>query len=92
MTQLRIQAAQSQENGQGQSERYPWRPSTARTSIMDKLSDEQRKAALDTAEDGRHRISQACPGQRAEEPDSFDDFDQHTLVALAHVEHRDNGY
>ena len=26
--------------------------------------------------------------ERAEEPDNFDDFDQHTLVALAHVEHK----
>ena len=24
----------------------------------------------------------------AEEPDTFDDFDQHTLVTLAHVEHQ----
>ena len=54
--------------------------------IMAKLSDEQRQASLD-----RQRTQDADSikraQERAEEPDTFDDFDQHTLVALAHVEH-----
>ena len=56
-------------------------------TIMAKLSDEQRKASLD-----RQRTTDADSikraQERAEEPDTFDDFDQHTLVALAHVEHQ----
>ena len=56
-------------------------------TIMAKLSDEQRKASLD-----RQRTTDADSikraQERAEEPDEFDDFDQHTLIALAHVEHQ----
>ena len=55
--------------------------------IMAKLSDEQRKAALDrqrTTDSESIKRAQ----ERAEEPDTFDDFDQHTLIALAHVEHQ----
>ena len=55
--------------------------------IMAALEDEQRQAALD-----RQRTTDAestkRAQERAEEPDTFDDFDQHTLVALAHVEHQ----
>ena len=55
--------------------------------IMAKLSDEQRKASLD-----RQRTQDAesikRAQERAEEPDDFDDFDQHTLIALAHVQHQ----
>ena len=55
--------------------------------IMAKLSDEQRQASLD-----RQRTTDADSikraQERAEEPDTFDDFDQHTLIALAHVEHQ----
>ena len=56
-------------------------------TIMAKLSDEQRQASLD-----RQRTTDAesikRAQERAEEPDTFDDFDQHTLIALAHVEHQ----
>ena len=56
-------------------------------TIMAALSDEQRQASLD-----RQRTQDAesikRAQERAEEPDKFDDFDQHTLVALAHVEHQ----
>ena len=55
-------------------------------TIMAQLSDEQRQASLDrqrTQDAESIRLAQ----ERAEEPDTFDDFDQHTLVALAHVEH-----
>ena len=56
-------------------------------TIMARLSDEQRQASLD-----RQRTQDAesikRAQERAEEPDTFDDFDQHTLVALAHVEHQ----
>ena len=56
-------------------------------TIMAALSDEQRQASLD-----RQRTQDAesikRAQERAEEPDTFDDFDQHTLVALAHVEHK----
>ena len=56
-------------------------------TIMAQLSDEQRQASLD-----RQRTQDAesikRAQERAEEPDTFDDFDQHTLVALAHVEHK----
>ena len=56
-------------------------------TIMEALSEEQRKASLDrqrTTDDASIKRAQ----ERAEEPDKFDDFDQHTLVALAHVEHQ----
>ena len=59
-------------------------------TIMAKLSDEQRQASLD-----RQRTTDAesikRAQERAEEPDAFDDFDQHTLVSLAHVEHQVDG-
>ena len=56
-------------------------------TIMEALSDEQRQASLDrqkTTDDASIKRAQ----ERAEEPDAFDDFDQHTLVALAHVQHK----
>ena len=59
-------------------------------TIMEALSEEQRKASLD-----RQRTTDAesikRAQERAEEPDAFDDFDQHTLVSLAHVEHQVDG-
>ena len=59
-------------------------------TIMARLSDEQRQASLDRqrnqdAESIKHARD------RAEEPDSFEDFDQHKLVELAHVEHKVDG-
>ena len=57
--------------------------------IMGALSDEQRQASLDrqkTTDDASIKRAQ----EKAEEPDKFDDFDQHTLVELAHVEHKPN--
>ena len=55
--------------------------------IMAKLSDEQRKAALDRQRtQDPESIKRAQ--ERAEEPDEFDDFDQHTLIELAHVENK----
>ena len=55
--------------------------------IMAKLSDEQRAASLDRQ---RTQDSESIKRaqERAEEPDTFDDFDQHTLIELAHVEHQ----
>ena len=55
-------------------------------TIMAALSDEQRQASLDRQ---RTQDSESIKRaqERAEEPDGFEDFDQHTLVALAHVEH-----
>ena len=55
--------------------------------IMGALSEEQRQASLDrqrTVDSDSIKRAQ----ERAEEPDAFDDFDQHTLVALAHVQHQ----
>ena len=55
--------------------------------IMGALSEEQRQASLDrqrTVDSDSIKRAQ----ERAEEPDAFDDFDQHTLVSLAHVEHK----
>ena len=55
--------------------------------IMAKLSDEQRQASLDRQRTtDTESIKRAQ--ERADEPDTFDDFDQHTLIALAHVEHQ----
>ena len=59
-------------------------------TIMEALSEEQRKASLDRQRTtDTESIKRAQ--ERAEEPDKFDDFDQHTLVALAHVEHQPGG-
>ena len=56
-------------------------------TIMDALSDDQRQASLDRQKtQDAESIKRAQ--ERAEEPDTFDDFDQHTLVALAHVQHQ----
>ena len=56
-------------------------------TIMAQLSDEQRKASLDRQRtQDTESIKRAQ--ERAEEPDEFDDFDQNTLIALAHVEHQ----
>ena len=55
--------------------------------IMAALSEEQRQASLDrqrTVDSDSIKRAQ----DRAEEPDTFDDFDQHTLVSLAHVQHQ----
>ena len=55
--------------------------------IMAKLSEEQRQASLERQKTvDTESVKRAQ--ERADEPDSFDDFDQHTLVALAHVEHQ----
>ena len=55
--------------------------------IMARLSEEQRQASIDRqATQDPESIKRAQ--ERAEEPDTFDDFDQHTLVALAHVQHQ----
>ena len=55
--------------------------------IMAALDAEQRKAALDRQRapdpESTKRIQ-----ERAEDPDTFSDFDQHTLVALAQVEYK----
>ena len=56
-------------------------------TIMKALSEEQRQASLErqkTQDDESIKRAQA----RADEPDTFDDFDQTTLVKLAHVQHR----
>ena len=60
---------------------------TRQNTIMESLSEEQRKASLDRQ---RTQDSESIKRaqERAEEPDTFDDFDQHTLIALAHVEHQ----
>ena len=56
-------------------------------TIMAKLSDEQRQASLDRQRTQDPESTKRAQ-ERAEEPDKFDDFDQHTLLALAHVEHK----
>ena len=56
--------------------------------IMEALSDEQRQASLDrqrTTDAESTKRAQERAEEPAEEPDTFD---QHTLVALAHVEHQ----
>lgn len=56
-------------------------------TIMGALSEEQRQASLERQKtQDAESIKRAQ--ERAEEPDTFDDFDQHTLVALAHVKHQ----
>ena len=65
----------------------PSTPSNGRTRSWVKLSEEQRQASLDrqrTVDSDSIKRAQ----ERAEEPDTFDDFDQHTLVSLAHVQHQ----
>ena len=56
-------------------------------AVMARLSDDQRQASLD-----RQRTQDAesmkRAQDRAEEPDKFEDYDQHKLIALAHVEHQ----
>ena len=56
-------------------------------TIMAALSEEQRQASLD-----RQRTQDAesikRAQEKAEDPDTFDDFDQHKLIELAHVEHK----
>ena len=56
-------------------------------TIMAKLSDEQRQVSLDRQKTTDSESIKRAQ-ERAEEPDTFDDFDQHTLIALAHVEHQ----
>ena len=56
-------------------------------TIMAKLSDEQRQASLDR-QSKQDPESTKRAQERAEAPDTFDDFDKHTLIALAHVEHQ----
>ena len=64
-------------------------PSTDRTRSWRRSQQEQRQASLD-----RQRTQDAesikRAQERAEEPDTFDDFDQQTLVELAHVEHQEH--
>ena len=55
--------------------------------IMAKLSDEQRQASLDRQRSVDPESAKRAQ-DRADEPDTFDDFDQHTLIALAHVEYQ----
>ena len=57
-------------------------------TIMAKLSDEQRQASLDRQRTHRCRVDQAGAGKAPRKRIPFDDFDQHTLIALAHVEHQ----
>ena len=55
--------------------------------IMDALSDAQREASIDRQKNPDPEATKRAQ-ERAEEPDDFDDFDQPTLVALAHVHHK----
>ena len=56
-------------------------------TIMAALDDEQRQASLDRQRtQDPESIKRAH--ERAEQPDTFDDFDQHKLIELAHVEHK----
>ena len=55
--------------------------------IMAALSDEQRQASLDRQRTQDPESTKRAL-ERAEAPDKFDDFDQHELLALAHVEHK----
>ena len=56
-------------------------------TIMAQLSDEQRKASLDRQRTQDPESTKRAQ-ERAEKPDEFDDFDVHTLISLAHVEHQ----
>ena len=56
-------------------------------TIMAKLSDEQRQSALDRQRTPDPESTKRAQ-EKAEEPETFDDFDQQTLVELAHVEHK----
>ena len=59
-------------------------------TIMARLSDEQRQASLDRQRtQDPESIKRAQ--ERAEAPDTFDDFDQRKLIELAHVEHQVDG-
>ena len=58
--------------------------------IMEHLSEDQRQASTDRQRNlDAESVKRAQ--ERAEEPDAFEDFDQHTLIALAQVEHEVNG-
>ena len=59
-------------------------------TIMAALSDEQRQASLDRQKSPDPESTKRAQ-ERAEEPDKFDDFDQTTLVELAHVQHKGTG-
>ena len=59
-------------------------------TIMAALSDEQRQASLDRQR-SQDTESIKRAQERAEAPDTFDDFDQQKLVELAHVEHKTDG-
>ena len=56
-------------------------------AIMEKLGDEQRQAALDRQRAPDPESTKRAQ-ERAEDPDTFDDFDQHTLVALSQAEYQ----
>ena len=59
-------------------------------TIMAKFSDEQRQASLDRQRtQDPESIKRAQ--ERAEAPDTFDDFDQRKLIELAHVEYQVDG-
>ena len=57
--------------------------------IESSLTDTQRVAWDARQAQPQDAVSAERAQEAAEEPDTFDDFDQHTLIALAHVEHRD---
>ena len=56
--------------------------------IMAALDDGPASGSARSAESAGPRIYEAYPGSVAEDPDTFDDFDQPTLVKLAHVEYQ----
>ena len=59
-------------------------------TIMARLSDEQRQASLDRQRtQDPESIKRAQ--DRADAPDTFDDFDDRKLIELAHVEHQVDG-
>ena len=57
-------------------------------AIAAAVSEEARKASIAMMGPRDSESSKKRAQEKEEEPDTFDDFDQHTLVALAHVEHK----
>ena len=60
-------------------------------SIESSLTETQRVAWDARQKEPRDAESIKRSQELAEKPDTFDDFDQHTLIALAHVEHQVEG-
>ena len=85
---LRFSQLNARQDGEGKPEGYPEGDRVAERRSWRKLSEEQRKASLDRQRDKGRFLSQVKRASRKKprHPTTFDDFDQHTLVTLAHVD------